>query len=74
MGLFMISGSLAKKSSVKANHTKKNKSILYLVWTKASELADFPGVNTPLNPIGNSCAGWFNNLVKKHSIFKCNLK
>ncbi len=46
--LFTISGSLAKKGSVKANHTKqkKIKSTLYLVRTKASELADFPGVNT----------------------------
>ncbi len=35
-----------KKGSVKANRTKQKKS--YLVWTKASELADFPGVNTPL--------------------------
>ncbi len=32
-----------KKGSVKVQHWK---SALYLVWTKASELADFPGVNT----------------------------
>ncbi len=39
-----------KKDSVQANHTKpkKKKSTLYLVQTKASELVDFPGVNTPL--------------------------
>ncbi len=31
------------------NHTKQTKkSILYLVRTKASELVDFPDVNTPL--------------------------
>ncbi len=36
-----------KKGSVKANRTKLKKSTLYLVQTKASELADFPGVNTP---------------------------
>ncbi len=36
-----------KKGSVKANSTKQNKkSTLYLVRTEASELADFPGVNT----------------------------
>ncbi len=69
MGLFMISGSLAKKEQCESEPYQKKKSILYLVWTKASELADFPGVNTPLNPIGNSCAGWFHNLVKKHLIF-----
>ncbi len=49
--LFTISGSLAKRGSVKANHTKKKKkkkkSTLYLVQTKASELEDFPGVNAP---------------------------
>ncbi len=39
--------------------------MLYLVRTKASELADFPGVNTPLNPIGNSCACWFNKPIRK---------
>ncbi len=38
-----------KKGSVKVNHTKQKKSTLYLVRTKASELADFPGVNTPLD-------------------------
>ncbi len=37
-----------KKGSVKENRTKQKKSTLYLVRTKASELADFPGVNTPL--------------------------
>ncbi len=36
-----------KKGGVKANRTKQKKSTLYLVQTKASELADFPGVNTP---------------------------
>ncbi len=46
--LFTISGSLAKRGSVKANTPKnKNKSTLYFVQTKASELADFPGVNAP---------------------------
>ncbi len=30
---------------MKANRTKQKKSTLYLVRTKASELADFPGVN-----------------------------
>ncbi len=34
---------------MKANRTKPKKSTLYLVRTKASEQADFPGVNTPLN-------------------------
>ncbi len=43
--LFTIAGSLAKRGSVKAN-TKK-KSTLCLVQTKASDLADFPGVNAP---------------------------
>ncbi len=39
-----------KKGSVKANRTKQKqkKSTLYLVRTKESELADFPGVNTLL--------------------------
>ncbi len=40
-----------KKSSVKVNRTKQKKSTLYLVRTKASELADFPGVNTPLDSL-----------------------
>ncbi len=40
-----------KKGSVKSNHTQKKQkktTTLYLVRTKASELVDFPGVNTPL--------------------------
>ncbi len=46
--LFTVSGSLAKKGSAKANRTKKKKNQhCILVRTKASELADFPGENTP---------------------------
>ncbi len=38
-----------KKGNVKANRTKsKKKSTLYLVRIKASELVDFPGLNTPI--------------------------
>ncbi len=37
---------ICKKGSVKAK--KKTKTTLYLVRTKASELVDIPGVNTPL--------------------------
>ncbi len=38
-------GFVYKNASVKANRTKPKTSTLYLVQTKASELADFPGVN-----------------------------
>ncbi len=33
------------------HQTNKKEETLYLVRTKASELADFPGVNTPQNNI-----------------------
>ncbi len=50
--LFTISASLAKRAVWKRTththtHTHTKKSTLYLVRTKASELVDFPGVNTP---------------------------
>ncbi len=45
--LFTVSGSLAKRAVRKQTAPKKKKSTLYLVRTKASELADFPGENTP---------------------------
>ncbi len=41
-------GSIVFFQQVKGNHTKQKISTLYLVWTKASELADIPGVNTPI--------------------------
>ncbi len=44
--LFTISGSLGQCESEPQQTNKK--STLYLVQTKASELADFPGVNTSL--------------------------
>ncbi len=48
--LFTISGTLAKRAAWnRTTPKKKKKSTLYLVQTKASELADYSGVNTPLN-------------------------
>ncbi len=44
--LFTVSGSLAKRAVWK--RTAPNKKNQHCIWTKASELADFPGVNTPL--------------------------
>ncbi len=44
--LFTISGSLAKRQCESELHQTKQKTF-YLVEIKASELADFPGVNTP---------------------------
>ncbi len=43
---------------MKANHTNKKRSILHLVQTKARELADYSGVNTPLNIVCWCCYGY----------------
>ncbi len=48
MNQCFVSGSLAKRAVWKRT-APNQKSTFYLVQTKASELADFPGVNTPLN-------------------------
>ncbi len=45
--LFTVSVWLAKRAVWKRTAPNQTKSALCLVWTKASELADFPGVNTP---------------------------
>ncbi len=45
---------------------KKKKSTLYLVRTKASELVDFPGVNTPLETSLAQSFDFVNIFLKKY--------
>ncbi len=45
--LFTMYGSLAKRAVWKRTAPNIRKSTMYLVQTKANELANFPGVNTP---------------------------
>lgn len=61
--LFSNFGLLTKRAVWKWT-TEQNKSTLYLVWTKASELADFPCVNIPLVifvPIYQEVTIWFSS-------------